>query len=490
MSEQILSLEPKNVWKHFYELTQIPRPTGQMKTVTEFIIAFGNSLGLETVQDEAKNVLIRKPASKGMESAPVVILQSHLDMVAQSNAGVKYDSSKDVIDAYVDGKIVKARNTTLGADNGIGVAAIMAILEDESLQHGSLEALFTIDEEIGMVGAFGLQPGFLNGTILLNLDTEEIGELCIGCAGGTDINVSLRYKDAAVPSGDVALKISLTGLKGGHSGTDIHLGRANANKLLFRFLKEAVRDYEVRLASVSGGVKPDGSSQRNAIPREAFAVITVPAEGQSEILELVKEYENIYIEEYKEVETSISFKAELTGLPSTLIPEEIQDNLINAVEACPNGVVGMLTDFPDIVETSTNLAFIKSSPEKIEIQFLARSSSETRKEAICSSIESTFLLAGAKVEFDNPYPGWQPNSKSTTLAVLKDLYHNMYQKTAEITVVHAGLECGIILEAAPDLDMVSFGPTIKNAHSPDEYIEIETVAVFYDYLKAALASLK
>ena len=484
MSKEILSLKPENVWKHFYELTRIPRPTGQMKEVTEFIIDFGHSLGLETIQDKAGNVLIRKNASKGMEGSPVVILQSHLDMVPQKNEGTNHDFAKDPIEAYIDGEVVKARSTTLGADNGIGVAAIMAVLEDESLTHGPLEALFTTDEEEGMVGAFGLQPGFLKGSILLNLDTEEIGELCVGCAGGTDVNVSFRYKENSVPDNDVALKVSLTGLKGGHSGTDIHLGRANANKLMFRFLKEAVRDYEARLSLISGG------SQRNAIPREAFAVITVPQSGENDIIALVNEYENIYVEEYKNIEDKISFKAEITGLPQTLIPEEIQDNLINAIEACQNGVISMLTDFADTVETSTNLASVKSSLELLEIKFLARSSSDTRKEAICSSIESTFLLAGAKVEFDSPYPGWQPNVDSKVLQVMENLYKEMFNKPAKVNVVHAGLECGIILGSTPGLDIVSFGPTIMNPHSPDEYVEIDSVAVFYEYLKAILSKLK
>lgn len=484
MSKEILNLEPKNVWKHFYELTQIPRPTGQMTEVTKFVVDFGKSLGLETIQDKTGNVVIRKPASKGMEKAPIVILQSHLDMVPQKNSNVTHDFTKDPIDAYIDGDKVKARSTTLGADNGIGAAAVLAILEDSSLIHGQIEALFTIDEEVGMIGAFGLEPGFLKGSILLNLDTEDEGELCVGCAGGADINASLQYKDAEVEKGDVAIKISLTGLKGGHSGCEIHLGRANANKLMFRLLKEAVRDYEVRLADVDGG------SLRNAIPREAFAIVTVPAEGADDLIDLVKEYEAMYTAEYSEIETGLSLKAEKTELPKTLIPEEIQDNLINAVEACQNGVISMLTDFDDTVETSVNLARIKSSPELTIVQFLARSSSETRKDSICSSIESAFNLAGAKVEIANPYPGWQPNAKAKVLHVMSDLYKEMFGAPAHVNVVHAGLECGIILGSTPGLDIVSFGPTIMNPHSPDEYVVIDTVGRFYEYLKATLTRLK
>lgn len=484
MSKEILNLEPKNVWKHFYDLTQIPRPTGLMKQVTQFVIDFGKSLGLETVQDKAGNVLIRKPASKGMEKAPIVIIQSHLDMVPQKNADTKHDFEKDPIDAYIDGDKVKARSTTLGADNGMGVAAMMAVLEDNSLTHGPLEALFTIDEEVGMIGAFGLQPGFLKGSILLNLDTEEDGDLCVGCAGGADINVTFQYKDAPIEKDDVAIKVTMKGLKGGHSGTEIHLGRANANKLLVRFLKEAVRDYEARLASIDGG------SLRNAIPREAFAVITVPAAGANELMDLVKKYEAIYKAEYESVEENLSFKAEKTNLPAHLIPEEIQDDLINAIEACQNGVISMLTDFANTVESSTNLARIKSSEGLIEVQFLVRSSSETRKLSVCSSIESAFLLAGAKVEIANPYPGWQPNAKAKVLHVMSDLYKEMFGTPAHVNVVHAGLECGIILSSTPGLDIVSFGPTIQGAHSPDEYVLIEAVPRFYDYLKTTLERLK
>lgn len=484
MSKEILNLKPERVWKHFYELTQIPRPTGQMKEVTKFVFDFGKSLGLDTKQDSTGNVLITKPASAGMELAPAVILQGHLDMVPQANSDVKHDFSKDPIDAHIDGDKVRARSTTLGADNGIGAASIMAVLEDKSLVHGKIEGLFTIDEEVGMIGAFGLQPGFLTGSILLNLDTEEEGELCVGCAGGADVDISFQFKNVEVPQGDVAVKVSLTGLKGGHSGCDIHLGRANANKLIFRFLKEAVRDYEARLALIDGG------SLRNAIPREAFAVITVPDDEVDDIIDLVKDYEDLFQQEYEGTEKVISFKAERTELPASLIPEEIQDDLINSVEGCQNGVISMLTDFKGTVETSTSLASVKSSEGLIEIKFLTRSSSETKKMALCSSLESIFTLAGAKVEIVNPYPGWQPNIHSKTLNVMKDVYKNKYGQEPVVQVVHAGLECGIILASTPNLDIVSFGPTIVHPHSPDEYVDIASVAKYYEYLVETLAKLK
>ena len=485
MSTQIMNLAPANVWTHFYSLTQIPRPSGQMKEITEFIENFGKSLGLETRKDKGGNVLIRKPATSGLEKVQTVILQSHLDMVPQANSSSTFDFSKDVINAYVDGDWVKAKGTTLGADNGIGVAATMAILEDKTLKHGPIEALFTYDEETGMYGALDIRPDFISGTIMLNMDTEQDGELCIGCAGGADLNISFQYKDDLnVSKGDIAIKVSLTGLKGGHSGVDIHLQRANANKLMFRFLKEAVQDYGARLASIDGG------SLRNAIPREAFAVVAIPGDDDCEgFFELVSDYQDLFEEEYRGIEDGIRFTAEQVDLPTMLIPEEIQDDLINAVEGCQNGVIGFLADFPNTVETSTNLAIVQSSEGKIEIKILTRSSSETKKAAICSSLESIFALAGAKVEFGNAYPGWDPNINSPILSVMKSVYKNKYGTEPEVEVVHAGLECGIILSNVPGLDIVSFGPTIKYPHSPDEKVEIASVQKFWDYLIAILEQI-
>lgn len=484
MSKEILKLKPENVWKHFYELTQIPRPTGHTKAVEKYVVDFAKGLNLDVKQDKVGNVLITKPASKGMENAPTVILQSHLDMVPQKNSDVQHDFLKDPIETVIDGNIVKAKSTTLGADNGIGAAAILAVMEDDSLVHGKIEGLFTIDEEEGMVGAFGLEPGFLTGSILLNLDTEEEGELCIGCAGGIDENVSWQYKDVEAPAGDVAVKVSLKGLKGGHSGGEIHLGRANANKLMFRFLKEAVRSLDARLASIEGG------SLRNAIPREAFAVLTVLPENAEALMDLVDDYNDLYCEEFAEIETNLTLKAEKVDLPKTVLPEEIQDDVINAVVACPNGVISMLQSFPGIVESSTNIASVKSGEGKVEIKFLTRSSSESKKEALDSMIESVFSLADAKVEAVNGYPGWQPNAHSKVLEVMKSLFVSQFGREPQVQVVHAGLECGIILGSTPGLDIVSFGPTIMNPHSPDEFVEIDTVERFYHYLTAILSELK
>lgn len=481
MSAEIKNLTPKHVWSYFYEFTQIPRPTGHMEAVTRYVKSFGEGLGLETLQDQVGNVLIRKPATPGMEGRKTIILQSHLDMVPQKNASVNHDFLKDPIDAYIDGDWVTARDTTLGADNGIGAALSMAVLSDNTLKHGPIEALFTVDEEVGMDGAFGLKPDFLKGKTLINCDSEEEGELFVGCAGGADLNISFQYKDDEyVPEGDVAVKLSLTGLKGGHSGVDIHLGRANANKLMFRFLKEAVSGCGTRLASVEGG------SLRNAIPREAFAVITIPEENAEILWEMVSDYQELYRTEYKGIETDIQFVAEKIELPGTLIPEEIQDDLINAVEGCQNGVISMLQDFPGTVESSSNLAVVTSSEGLIEVKILVRSSSESRKASVCSSLESVFSLAGAKVEEGGGYNGWQPDIDSPILKIMLKTYEGLYNKTPSVKVMHAGLECGIIQGIYPDMDMISIGPDLQFPHSPDERINIPSVEKVWNFIKATL----
>ncbi|MCE5178496.1 MAG: aminoacyl-histidine dipeptidase [Porphyromonadaceae bacterium] len=482
---EILALNPQNVWKHFYSLTQIPRPTGQMDRVTRFVLDFGKLLNLETKQDKAGNVLIRKPASKGYEMAKTVILQSHLDMVPQKNSGVAHDFASDPIETMIDGEWVKAHATTLGADNGIGCALMMAVLEDPSLKHPAIEALFTVDEEVGMDGANGLEENMLEGSLMLNLDTEEDGELCIGCAGGRDVNISFRFQaDRNIEKGDIAFKVSLKGLKGGHSGVQIHLGRANANKLMNRFLKDVVRNYEARIASIQGG------SLRNAIPRESFIVLTIPEQLSDDLIDLVGEYEALFREDFSGIEDGISFKAERTDLPKTILPEEIQDDLINAVEGCPNGVISYLADFPGVVESSLNLAMIQTSEESIEVKLLVRSSSESRKNWVCSSVESLFLLAGAKVEFDGDYPGWQPNANSELLRLMERIYLEKYDQRPKVMVIHAGLECGIIQSnVTQKLDIVSFGPTITGAHSPDEAVKIESVGKSYEYLLTILEKM-
>ncbi len=482
-SKDIRNLEPKALWNNFYSLTQIPRPSGKKEEIGRFLVDFGKSLGLETLQDETGNVLVRKPATPGMENRKAVVLQSHMDMVPQKNSNVDHDFEKDPIDAFVDGEWVRANNTTLGADNGIGVAAAMTVLQSTGIPHPAIEMFITVDEETGMYGAFGLQPGFLKGDILINMDSEDEGELYVGCAGGLDANVTFRYSEVEVPAGDVAFKLSLTGLRGGHSGVDINLQRANANKLIFRFLKTAVAEHEARLCCIEGG------NLRNAIPREAFAVVTVPAENEDDLLETVADFEALFTEEFRGVEEGISFKAERTDRIKGLMPEEVQDDLINAVTACPNGVYRFIPEVPEVVETSNNVAIVQSDGEKIEVKCLIRSSVESRKEELASMIESVFTLAGARVEFSGAYPGWKPNLESPILKEMIKVYETNYGKTPKIMIIHAGLECGILGTHYPEMDMISFGPTIRFPHSPDEKVNIETVQKFWDYLQKTLAEI-
>jgi dipeptidase D len=479
----IRQLEPKALWQNFYSLTRVPRPSGKKESIGTFIENFGKSLGLETLRDEIGNVLVRKPATLGMENRKAVVLQAHMDMVPQKNSNVTHDFQTDPIDAYIDGEWVTARDTTLGSDNGIGLAAAMSILQSTGIPHPAIEMFVTVDEETGMFGAFGLQANVLKGDILINMDSEDEGELYVGCAGGVDADISFRYKEVEVPEGDVALKVSLTGLKGGHSGVDIHLQRANANKLMFRFLKEAVAELEARLASIDGG------SLRNAIPREAFAVITVPADAIDDVIDFVKECEELFIEEYKGVEENITFTVEEVALPGGLIPEEVQDDLINGVTACPNGVARFIPELPTVVETSNNLAIIKSDGSTIIVRCLIRSSVESRKEELASMVSSVFSLAGAKVDMVGGYPGWKPNLESPILKEMTKVYENKFGKTPKVMIIHAGLECGILGTHYPKMDMISFGPTIRYPHSPDEKVNIATVQKFWDYLLATLENI-
>ena len=479
------NLEPKSLWENFYSLTQIPRPSGKKEEISAFLANYGRSLGLETIVDEIGNVIIRKPASAGYENHPGVILQGHMDMVPQKNSDKVFDFEKDPIEAYVEdnGEWVTANGTTLGADNGIGVATAMAILADKNVVHPPLEAFFTVDEETGMYGAFALKGGLLQGKTLLNLDSESEGELYMGCAGGVDTTARFDFEPVETEEGDVALRVSIKGCKGGHSGCDINLQRANAIKLLFRFLKDAVANYEARLAYVEGG------SLRNAIPREASAIITIPADGLDEMKQLVADYEDLFIREFDGVEDNISFTAEDVECPKTELPEDTQDFLIHAITLCPHGVYRMIPEMPDIVETSNNLAMIGMENNRITVMCLTRSSVESRKEELRQIIQSAFALAGAEAEFTGSYPGWKPNLHSHILEVMKDVYQKEFGNTPRIITIHAGLECGIIGRNYPGMDMISFGPTIEHPHSPDERVNIATVQKFYHFLLATLKEL-
>lgn len=477
--------EPKALWNNFYSLTQIPRPSGKKKEISDFLANYGRSLGLETIQDEIGNVIIRKPASPGMEGHPGVILQGHMDMVPQKNSDKVFDFEKDPICAYVEdnGEWVTADGTTLGADNGIGVATAMTILADKEAVHPALEAFFTVDEETGMYGANDLKGGVLQGKTLLNLDSETEGELYIGCAGGVDTTAKFDFEPVEVEEGDIALKVVLKGCKGGHSGCDIHLQRANAIKLLFRFLKTAVSEYEARLVCVQGG------SLRNAIPREAECVITIPQEGYDDMQQLVDEYEDLFIREYDGVEENISLSMQEVECPKTEMPEDVQDFLIHAVCVCPHGVYRMIPEMPDIVETSNNLSTIAMNGNSVTVLCLTRSSVESRKEELKQMIQSAFSLAGADVQFSGDYPGWKPNVHSHVLTLMQDIHKRLFGTTPRVVTIHAGLECGIIGRNYPGMDMISFGPTIEHPHSPDERVNIATVQRFYRFVLETLKEL-
>ena len=479
------NLQPQGLWSSFYSLTQIPRPSGKRKEIADFLVNYGKSLGLETLQDEIGNVLIRKPASAGYENHPGVILQGHMDMVPQKNSDKVFDFEKDAIQAYVEdnGEWVTADGTTLGADNGIGVATAMAILADKNVVHPPLEAFFTIDEETGMYGANDLKSGWLKGKYLLNLDSETEGELYVGCAGGIDVESTFTYAPVETEEGDIALKVTVKGCKGGHSGCDIHLQRANAIKLLFRFLKDAVANFEARLACVEGG------NMRNAIPREASAVITIPAESYQDLQDLVDRYEDLWLKEYDGIETDLHFGMEEVECPKMEMPEDVQDFLIHAITLCPHGVYRVIPEMPDIVETSNNLAIIETKDNTVKVICLTRSNVESRKAELASVIQSAFSLAGAEVKFDGAYPGWQPNFKSNLLKVMKETYEKEFGNSPRIVTIHAGLECGIIGAKYEGMEMISFGPTIEHPHSPDERVNIATVQKFYRYVLAALKAL-
>lgn len=480
----MLNQEPKALWANFAKLNAIPRPSGHTEAVREMIADFGRSLGLETIVEPIGNVIIRKPASPSYEGHPGVILQGHLDMVPQAD-DASFDFTKMPIETHVEDGWVYANHTTLGADNGIGVAAAMTILADNTLKHPALEAFFTVDEETGMFGAEALEAGVLQGKTLLNLDCEAEGELYIGCAGGVDCEATFDYEPVATEEGDIALQIELKGLKGGHSGCDIHLQRANANKLMFQVLRDLVANFEARLAHVEGG------NMRNAVPRSAKAIITIPAESKEDVLSAIADWEDDFIRLYDGVEDggAITLTATEVACPATELPEDVQDYLIHAITICPNGVHRVIPEMPEVVETSNNLAIVETHEKCIKVFCLTRSSVEARKAELQEIIESTFMLAGATVEFSGAYPGWKPNVKSNILSKMKQIYQQEFGVEPKISTIHAGLECGIIGRNYPGLDMISFGPTIEHPHSPEERVNIATVQRFYQYTLATLAAL-
>ncbi len=474
MAQEILNLEPKEVWRFFYDLTQIPRPSKKEQMAVEYVKKFAEERGLEYIVDEVGNVIVKKPATPGMENKKGIILQAHLDMVPQKNSDVEHDFEKDPIDAYVDGEWVTAKGTTLGADNGIGAAAALAVLDSKTIKHGPIEALFTIDEETGMTGAFNLKPGLLDGDILINLDSEDEGELYIGCAGGMDATMTFNYTET-VPANKVAYKVEVKGLKGGHSGIDIHLGRGNANKLLARFIYAVSKKQNIELAEFHAG------NMRNAIPREGFAVVTTdnPDAFEKEVLA----YEKILKNEYGKVEPDLQFFAKKTELPVKVMSDDYRKRIVNAIVATPNEVIRMSNDMPGLVETSTNLAVVDIKNGKAQIMALMRSSVDSAKQALAEVFEALYELAGAdSIEFAGEYPGWKPNPDSPILRIMKEQYNNLFGKIPEVKAIHAGLECGLLGGIYPNWDMISIGPTIRYPHSPDEKVNIPSVKKFWDFL--------
>lgn len=477
-----MDLAPQGLWKHFYSLTRIPRPSGHVEKVSEFLVNFGHELGLEAFLDAAGNVIIRKPATPGMENRKGVILQAHMDMVPQKLVDVEHDFLTDPIETYVDGEWLKAKGTTLGADDGLGVAAIMAVLSDNSVKHGPLEALITRDEETGMYGAFALAPDTLKGDILLNLDSEEEGELYIGCAGGVDITSTLQYKEVAPTEGFIAKRLAIKGLRGGHSGLEINEGRGNANKLLARVVHDLLIEFDCELASFAGG------NMRNAIPRDGQAVLLFNPEDTEGLDAYISEYQDQLNAEYAPIESGISLTIEDTEAPAAKVPQEIQDNIIDVLMACQNGTMRMIPTVPDTVETSSNLAIVNIAGGQVAVKILARSSSDTMKDYLADSLTSCFNMAGLKTELSGAYSGWAPNVDSPILKAMVESYEQQFGVKPQVKVIHAGLECGIIGATYPNMDMISFGPTLQSPHTPDERANIPSAQKFWDFLVATLAN--
>lgn len=484
MSNELLKLYPEKLWKNFSGICSVPHPSGCLDQIIKFLKQWASERNIECFQDKGGNIIMRKSATPGMENRQGVILQGHIDMVPQKNSDVQHDFTKDPISAYVDNEgWIRAKGTTLGADNGIGCSAAMAVLESSDVAHGPVEVLITVDEETGMYGALGLEKGALNGKILLNLDSETEGELYVGCAGGVDVVLTIQYKEEVVPAGMVPVKLALTGLKGGHSGMDIILGRGNANKIMMRLLYRIVEKYGLRLASIDGG------SLRNAIPREIFVTAVLPEKNCADFKkEIQRIYDDIKIE-FSNTESDMSLIVEQTEMPKTIMDKASQDKMIKVVFAMPNGIMRMSDTVEKLVETSTNLAIVKSNNGKIEISSLVRSSVESAKIAVTEKMRCLAELAHADIEVSGSYPGWKPNMQSPILNTMIRVYREKFNEEAEIKAIHAGLECGLFSTVYPDWDMISFGPTICNPHSPDERVNIKTVGKLWDFLVETLKNI-
>lgn len=483
MSKNIRNLEPKVLWNHFADLNTIPRPSKREHRAIEFVKNFGESLGLETLVDEIGNVIIKKPATPGMENRTTVILQGHLDMVPQKNSDVEFDFDKDPIKMVIDGDWVTADGTTLGADNGIGVSASMAILSSKDIPHPPIEALFTMDEETGMTGAQELKSGLLEGKILLNLDSEDDDEMTIGCAGGIDIIVTSTYKEDIVDSNEVGFKLFISGLTGGHSGMDIYLYRGNANKLMNRILWKCYKKFDIGIHKIDGG------GLRNAIPRESYSIITVNKDKAEDLKILIESIIHEIKNEYKTTDPNISIDLSVVDKPDMVINREYVSNILNSIYSCWNGVYRMSPDVEGLTQTSNNLARVLIQNGNIKIENLTRSSIESEKMDLAYAIESSFSKKGFNVVFEGGYPGWEPDVNASINKIMKNIYTKNFGEEPHIVACHAGLECGLIKEKYPDTDMISFGPNIRGPHSPDEKVQISSVQKFWILLKDTLANI-
>ncbi|WP_448908543.1 aminoacyl-histidine dipeptidase [Hoylesella shahii] len=479
MSE-IKNLKPESIWRNFYNLTRVPRPSGHLEKVKTFLLDFAKEVGVEAFIDEGNNVVMRKPASPGMENRKTVTMQAHMDMVPQKSPDSNHNFETDPIETWIDNEWVRAKNTTLGADNGIGVAAIMAVMEDKTLKHGPIEGLITADEETGMYGANDLPTGQLKGDILFNLDSETWGCFVVGSAGGVDVTATRTYKEVTVDKARVALKVTIKGLKGGHSGLEIHEGRANANKLMVRVVTRLVDECKAELSIWHGG------NMRNAIPYKAETVVTLPAENETKACAIIDEMKQLFETEYRFVENVVELFAEKNALPEKQMDATDRDVVMKAIYGCHNGVLRMIPSIPTVVETSSNLAIIDIEDGNVKFLMLARSSSESMKAYICDTLKGTLTLGGFDVKLSGDYPGWDPNTDSEALNLLKGLYQEMFNEEPIVKVDHAGLECSIILNKYPNMDVVSLGPTIRSPHSTSERCLHATVVPFWELLKRAL----
>ncbi|OBQ55484.1 aminoacyl-histidine dipeptidase [Tamlana sp. s12] len=483
MNTEIRQLEPQALWNKFADLNAVPRPSKKEERIIAFMKAFGENLGLETLVDAVGNVIIKKPATSGMEDRVTVVMQSHLDMVHQKNNDTDFDFDTQGIDMYVDGDWVRAKGTTLGADNGLGVATIMAILESDSIAHPAIEALFTIDEETGMTGAMGLKGGLLSGGILLNLDTEEDDEIGVGCAGGMDVTATRQYEEEETSEIKIGYKIEVKGLQGGHSGMQIHEGLGNANKLMNRVLHDKFEAFGLRISSIDGG------SLRNAIPRESTAIVAIDAMKEDDFVAEIKNLEAIIKKELKTMEPDLSITASKCETPEMVMDLMTQEGFTRAMYAAINGVYRMSADIPELVETSNNIARVIVEDGDMHIGCLTRSSVESSKIDLVNALQSTFELMGCEVEASGDYPGWTPNMDSAILKVMTKVYEDLNNEKPHVAACHAGLECGILGQNYPEMDMISFGPTIKGAHSPDERAQISSVQKYWKFVLEILKQI-